>query len=817
VKISVILIIFVLSSANVAAKKSADVLIPKFAPGSIYLYSDGQWKPLVEATYEFRDIKDGNSLTEIFQEAGEAAVEATLKAASAQSPVAIILLDQIKKGKANTKEYVVTGWHATKYSKELKQDNVYFISHGMNNYHTEGWIKNIADALQKRDPESTILCVDWGHWATGAWLGLNNPIDPTVSAMGIDDAVDNAYNALLEAFDGQVDLSKFYFIGHSHGAHVVGRLTHKFGQKAKRITALDASEELSHFANSQKFMTWNADFIDYYKSSVICGTEYLVGNDNFILCEDDGLFNKNVFKDADRHGFACKWYAETVTDTAAVGGYNWVAQRKNYPQIINNMKGWDGVINAKRKVIECYSNQHDNPNLNYLQPWYQPESQEKPSEWKFRDAIGSTIDYEALTIEKSDQNDDANILRVNNLEKIHTTFNNNADPLSVPLDIRRSLSNAHVNIAFISRHTDDEPKYKLTKDADSGTTILTESPLFYLNYDRHLSPTIIENNGEVSSFNFHFTPNSELWQQLGGEPEDEYIDCDVWIIYGADRDIFFEEPHVTVYNVNNDFTAYAKPLPINFVKLWKGELDPTNNVITKHFRLFQFDCEAGPDQNETLKKGQSKVKIKVQGKVVPDNGEKLSYSWIYNNRVFSKNKSGTIKLGAGTHKLIFRVTDGLYSVSDSLTVTVIKEEPETIGNILDHPRTILNRHLVLSLGYGVEAFKGLNHYKCSASNAFSLYFGNISYIIKPPKSPIRAGLEYGLNLRFSNYNKQLITTLVSEDPMGDPGELTDVRITHLGGGGLPFGPIVSFMPTQMPNLSMSLYTHFCPYFMLLRT
>ena len=96
----------------------------------------------------------------------------------------------------------------------------------MNNNHNEEWIRIIAENINKQDPQSTILCIDWGYFANGTWLGLHKTIDPTVSAFCIDDAVDYAHDALLKIFGGQVDLSNFYFIGHSHGAHIAGRLTH---------------------------------------------------------------------------------------------------------------------------------------------------------------------------------------------------------------------------------------------------------------------------------------------------------------------------------------------------------------------------------------------------------------------------------------------------------------------------------------------------------------------------------------------------------------------------------------------------------------
>lgn len=785
-------------SSSIAAYANRINPEPEFAPGSIFLWSDGQWKPLVEATYELRDINNRKSITELIQTAWEY--------------ISPVTTNNFFK---NRKEYIVTDWHTTKYCENLKQNNVYFICHGMNNNHNEEWIRIIAENINKQDPQSTILCIDWGYFANGTWLGLHKTIDPTVSAFCIDDAVDYAHDALLKAFDGQVDLSNFYFIGHSHGAHIAGRLTHKFGQPAKRITALDASEEASHMANSLKYRTWKANFIDYYKSSVICGTEYLVGNDNFILCEGDGLFDNKVFNDTKRHGYACEWFAETVADSSAIGGYNWDVQRNNYPKIIDT-KGWSGVINAQRKAIECYSNHEQNPNWNYPQPWYQPESNDKPSEWHFRNAISSTIDYEALTIEKTDKNNNDNILRVNNLESLHTTIYNNANPLTISKNLRQSSSKFYTNIAYISRQTNDsKPEYKTTKDIDSVTTIVTESTLFYLDHNNLFIPTRIENNGQYSSVDFYFTPNFELWQQLGGNPEEEYIDCDVWIIYGVDSNTISNKSLQTDNYPEECLPVFQKPAPTNSVRLWKGELDPSNNVSTKKFRLYNpgLACDAGPNQTITLRNGQSEAKIKVHGKVLQDNGKDLSYNWIYNQRVFSAKESGTIKLGPGTHKLIFRITDWQTSATDTTTVTVIKEEiTEPQDNYFNHPQSILNRHLVLSLGYGTETFECLDHYKYSASNAFSLYFGNISYIIKPLKSPICAGLEYGINLRFSNYNKQLITTLVSEDVIDD---FTSVYITHFGGIGLPFGPVVTFIPK--PKISISLYTHICPYLALLST
>lgn len=567
-------------------------------PGTIYVWK-GTWKPLVEAVYDTTYIpwKEG------FQE-----------------------------------KISFRNWKKTEFCSALNSSRYFFISHGMNNNHKEPWIAVMAEALSQKG--GTVICVDWGGWSK------KGGIIPFVSAGYISEVSTRVQKALNVAFNNNpnanINMNQFHLIGHSHGAHVCGRLANKYRIPAKRITALDASEESSHMSGHQLNTRWNASYIDYYKSSVICGTEYLVGNDNFILASGDGEFkiSPNIGRDTgdEKHGYAYLWFIQTINNSSELG-FNWMNARTQHPKVINH-QGWSGVINGPKMTIDDYSKYIIDANRqdwHYTSPWYIGDNNKKSSEWDFRTALASTFDYIVDDTPLTYCGDD-NYIHAGTTDWLKIKVKNNADNLTVPLDIRLSETSSHAtHVLYVSKKNNNSSS-NLQIDKDNISSFTFNADLYYLGtryyYVEPGKETSDKDLNNVIDINF----TSKLWKTLGGSDED-YDEFDFWLVSGVDK------------------SSNYKSNGIRNVKLWKGELYPSDNCkkITLRVQNPNLSCEAGNNQTVKLKKGEITADVHVNGIVERDNGKELVHSWLFKNNIFSEELEGNIPLGVGTHTLTFHI------------------------------------------------------------------------------------------------------------------------------------------------------------------
>ena len=555
---------------------------PTIEPGSLYIYLGNQWCPLVKPIYETEITELGIN-------------------------------------------YIFKHWERTEYCNALNSSKVYFISHGMNNYHTEGWIADMGRALATKG-DGVVICVDWGYWSSSGW------IIPQVSAYFIDEAVERTHEALNVAFNNNknanVSLGRFHLIGHSHGAHLCGRLTKKYG-RAKRITALDASEELSHTTGSRT--QWNAQYIDYYKSSVICGTENLVGDDNFILVPGNGTFKNTINNDIYRHGYACTWFTSTINSGSDLG-FLWNSKRLNYEPIINH-QGWDGVINGFTGVIEGLSNFYkDHSVWNYTLPWYKLNGS-KTSEWKFKDCFSGIINYVAESINNNEP------IQCGTIHSISCDIKNELDNFSVEEKERsHKISKNAKNGLYLSRFAEENVNVKCSRDGFCSFQM--KEPLY-----------LLEGNGDVvnargkdatsKEITFDVNISKELWETIASnEAKQDTIVRYLWLVTGLDK------------NKKENSLSSTKSL-----YCWEGEMDPMDNIDIKKVKLVNpgLACNAGKNRIVKLKKGETTADVHVNGVVERDNGKELVHNWLFKNDIFSEDLEGNIPLGVGTHTLTFHI------------------------------------------------------------------------------------------------------------------------------------------------------------------
>lgn len=604
--------------------------IGEVEPGTIYIWDiwDTQWKPLVEAVYDTVQVVWKEGINE---------------------------------------QYNFREWKRTENCAKLTSSKYFFISHGMNNNHNQDWIREMAIALSSK---GTVITVDWGRWAKAGGLL------PMVSAHYISQVSARVHDALNVAFNNyankQVNLNQFHLIGHSHGAHVCGRLANLYNIRAKRITALDASEEISHMSGSQLGTKWNASFIDYYKSSVTCGTEYLAGHDNFILASGNSKFTLpglNIGEDIIfRHGYACTWFTQSIYSKDEVG-FNWYENRHKHPKVTDHI-GWSGVINGPDRKIDNYSKYCDIDGWKYTSPWYVAKGNNKKySEWDFRTAISSTFDY-VVNDSPMEYYGTDKYIHGGTTDWVKIKVKNNADNLTVPLDIRqRESSSKATHVLYVSK-TNNNSKCQIQKDKDNLSSVSFNVDLHYLGArSYYIEPDKESSDAELNNvINFNFS--SKLWKELDG-PEDDYADFDFWLVSGVDKSSDYK-------------TSYTRN-----VQLWKGELDPSDNCkkFTLKVKNPNLSCKAGNDRTIKLKKNETETNVNVSGTVERDNGNVLSYFWEKAKSVFSNAKEGNISLGVGKHRLTFRIKSegnstraASSSENEAEDDVVITVEPYTPGD-----------------------------------------------------------------------------------------------------------------------------------------
>lgn len=602
-----------------ARKRVGNTLYGEEEPGTIYIWKGG-WQPLVEPEYDI-EYEVGNS-------------------------------------GAERERYIFRRWKRTEHCSSLTSSRYFFISHGMNNNHKEPWIADMAAALSGK---GIVICVDWGRWAKAGG------IVPFISAGHISEVSSRVHDALNVAFNNNshkdINMNIFHLIGHSHGAHVCGRLANRYRIPTKRLTALDASEEVSHTSGSQLNTRWNASYIDYYKSSVICGTEYLVGDDNFILSSGDGEFKLSLLEDTGdrKHGYSYDWFCGTINDSCNLG-FNWEENRKDHTKITNHKKCWSGVINGPKNKIENYSDFYkEKKEWRYTSPWYiTSSSKKKESEWDFRTAIASTFDYivdeNPLTYYGGN-----NYIHAGTTDWLKIKVKNNADNMTVPLNIRQSETSSHAtHVLYVSKKNNNN-KATLQIDKDNISSFSFNTDLYYLGTRYYYIEPGEETSDKVLNNTIDFNFTSKLWKELDGSDE-EYDEFDFWLVSGIDKS--------SDYKSNN----------IRSVKLWKGELYPSDNCnkITLRVQNPNLSCEAGNDQTVKLKKGETTTNINVSGTVERDKGKSLSYFWEKAKSVFSNTKEGSISLGVGKHRLTFRIKAG----NDNSTRAVSSSENEAEDDVL---------------------------------------------------------------------------------------------------------------------------------------
>ena len=693
-------------ASNQVNKKRASNKDDGDEPGSIFLY-DGKnekWLPLVEAICD--------------------------------TTYTIVYLQEGVYEKQRIISFVE--WKQTEHCSKLNSGNYFFISHGMDNNHHEGWISEMAKVLNKKC-NGQIICVCWGKLSSEkSWSQYIIPkippgIYPWQAASHINKVVKLTHNALNVAFNGNpekdISLSNFHFIGHSHGSHVCGRLANSYPIGPKRLTALDESEEIDHWykENYNRGGRYKADYVDYYKSSVISGTEFLVGDDNFILANEDGQFKK-IVNEGERHGYAYKWFTETIEEDKGLG-YYWDRSKhkkiKDYGRKGNSKaKGWSGVINGPKKIIEDYSKYYiQNIDWNYPTPWYTPKDEKKPNQWDFRKALASTIDYSPVSIDPYYDGND--YIESGTTENVKVRFKNSADNFTIPLNVREYEVRKYVANALFITNSNNSKDYYIDKNKDSISKVRTEVPLYILGCDNSYGNISRDGSNETEA-NISFTISTDLWNRLAGEDKNkEYIYCDLWFISGSDQ-FDLKLGWANIYAGSYGTFLVWKKDPLKVVQLWKGELYPKNNVIIKEkvkVKNPTLACNAGNDMTYTLGKGQKTVNVTVNGVVERDNGMDLSYNWEKGDFVFSNSNTGNLQLGVGSHTLTFHIKDSnANEASDDINITV---KPYTPGDE-DEEKTSTLSSWDPNEKVGIRGAGGKSCVRQGETMEYAIYFENDS-------------------------------------------------------------------------------------------
>lgn len=521
----------------------------------------------------------------------------------------------------------------------------YFVSHGMNNDRLSPASAGVATALGL-STNSNIIGIDWGRDAKLAH------IDPKLSASKIKFDAQKAFsNLLLVRWDIYNYLRNFTFIGHSHGAHLCAQICtafhNKYGVLANRLICLDASEEMAHNSATYFGNDWKkencADFVDYYKSSILFGEETLQGNDNFILIDSNGRFKKDKTGEISgkNHGYSYEWLVKTMFNYSELGiDWNKNKFKKKSGKGSLNGSHWSGVIRGNANVIECLSIRDSLKNIsvndwNYPGSWLKATSSDVQNwEWDFRDCLAGTFEYESCGIDyySSDK-----FIRTGTIDFLNAKFKNRADNLSIPKDIRyNKVYDNVVNALYVSSENSDTI-YSFKSNSD----VKLAKPMYYLGESSYYYPEPNGNNAKTETAVIQFNIKSDLWKELGGTDDKDFINCYFWFVAGIDK--------------NN--TAY-KEEKVTSIKFWEGELYVKNNLkpVLLKVQNPNLSCKAGENKTYKLSKGETVKSVSIEGKVLRDGGKILEYLWANKaGQQFSSALQAVASLAVGTHPLTFKI------------------------------------------------------------------------------------------------------------------------------------------------------------------
>ena len=582
-----------------------------------------------------------------------------------------------------------------KLFKEGKQ--TFFVSHGWNDDRygdptTRTGMADIARALSKRfSNDCNIITVDWSRWSnTGKWIPsmkYNLPwltvpsvgpftkiplVGPAINAgYKIPEVAGRIYSNMCIALNriwGRLEYdNKLHLIGHSHGAHVCGMLAENFkisGNIADRLSCLDASNSLSHI-NWDNFggKSWgkekkSAKYIDYYKSSILCGTESLKGDDNFILIKNDDGFNFNPVYDGDRHSYAIEWYIKTIDP-----GYKQSLGFNSNASTLNSLWGnggkpqnqWHGVINGMRDDIECLSIRDklgiEPSKWRYTAPWYEGEKATIYfDDTVFRDAFAGTFEFAvdsltSITLPKER-------LVAGTSHFITLSYSNRADNFTVdPQLIYQTFFRNSGNALFVSKDSIlDVNDYSIGEDKQFA------------------SP-----QSELIPYDMKVNFSQDLWKYLGGDENTKSIDC--YLIYATG----IKYPQL----VTGRTLSPPKLTNQQLTSFWQGELYPNNNITHKKITIYNPDlwCYAGGNQTLTFKKDETVCQVEFKGEAKSFIFSEPTYKWYYQGKIIATQKSFVHEFPVGIHEIKLESTGlNLFSTETATDYATITVKPYTPGD-----------------------------------------------------------------------------------------------------------------------------------------
>lgn len=119
------------------------------------------------------------------------------------------------------------------------EGTIYFITHGFLESGPAKWIEQMMNLLLDRDPDSTVIVIDWGK-------GSNPPYNQACANIRLVGTITAHIIQMIKDELHLPDLDKVHMIGHSLGSHLSGyagyTLRANFGSLLGRITGLDPAE-----------------------------------------------------------------------------------------------------------------------------------------------------------------------------------------------------------------------------------------------------------------------------------------------------------------------------------------------------------------------------------------------------------------------------------------------------------------------------------------------------------------------------------------------------------------------------------------------
>ena len=231
--------------------------------------------------------------------------------------------------------------------KDLFTSKIAIICHGNVDSINEGWMGDIASALENNADFKYILGINWETEAF--YHALDGILYTHITPFNIPPVAQFMRKELVKYNWNPKNTT---FIGHSYGSHLLGFVSRGFSDdslgRGHRHIGLDTAETIQ-MPYYTEINSSCADITEYYKTSKVFGRDDHYAHYNYIVVEDNKF--EGFWKEwGGAHSYAYRWLASNIRLGRDSGVGFWRLERTS---LADAQGGFIGVINGDDNRLEC--------------------------------------------------------------------------------------------------------------------------------------------------------------------------------------------------------------------------------------------------------------------------------------------------------------------------------------------------------------------------------------------------------------------------------------------------------------------------------